>query len=227
MILRYYVQCVPQHRSTVEFLPGFDGPLPFYLETGYIGLGKSKEVQLFYYFVMSESDPKKDPILLWLSGGPGCSSFTGLAYEVGPLSFAQKTFNGSLPILVSTPYSLTKFASIIFLDQPVNTGFSYATTSTSSKCTDIQACNYVYEFLLKWFNDHAEFISNPFYVSGDSYAGIIVPVIVQLISDGNEAGNKPLINLKVLLSLSFHVTMYLLNGKEKGFKFASVVSSIT
>uniref|UniRef100_A0A1S4AGM4 Serine carboxypeptidase-like 18 n=1 Tax=Nicotiana tabacum TaxID=4097 RepID=A0A1S4AGM4_TOBAC len=57
-------------------------------------------------------------------------------------------------------------------------------------------CNYVYEFLLKWFNDHAEFILNPFYVSGDSYAGIIIPLIVQLISDGNEAGNKPLINLK-------------------------------
>ncbi|KAM3201446.1 hypothetical protein P3L10_033809 [Capsicum annuum] len=109
----------------------------------------------------------------------------------GPLAFAQKTFNGSLPILVSTPYSWTKFVSIIFLDQPLNTGFSI--TSKSSKCIDLQACNYVYEFLLKWFNDHTEFISNPFYVSGDSYSGIIIPVIVQLISDDN---NKQLINLK-------------------------------
>ncbi|XP_009612197.1 serine carboxypeptidase-like 11 isoform X1 [Nicotiana tomentosiformis] len=191
-----YVQSLPQNSSTVEFLPGFDGALPFYLETGYIGVGKSEEVQLFYYFVKSESNPKKDPLLLWLTGGPGCSSFTGVAYEVGPLAFGQKAYNGSLPILVSTPYSWTKFASILFLEQPVNTGFSYATTSAASKCTDLQACDQVYEFLLKWFNNHPEFISNPFYVSGDSYSGITVPVIVQLISDGIEAGKNPLINLK-------------------------------
>ncbi|KAM3327932.1 serine carboxypeptidase-like 10 [Capsicum galapagoense] len=193
----YFVACVPQqygNTTLVEFLPGFDGPLPFHLETGYIGVDESKKVQLFYYFVKSESDPRKDPILIWLTGGPGCSSISGLLYEIGPLAFAQKTFNGSLPILVSAPYSWTKFASIIFLDQPLNTGFSITSTS---KCTDdLQASNYVYEFLLKWFDDYTEFISNPFYVSGDSYSGIIIPVIVQLISDGNEAANKQLINIK-------------------------------
>ncbi|OIS96032.1 serine carboxypeptidase-like 18 [Nicotiana attenuata] len=192
-----YVESLPQNGSTVEFLPGFDGPLPFYLETGYIGVGKSEEVQLFYYFVKSESDPRKDPLLLWLTGGPGCSSFTGMAYEVGPLAFGQKAYNGSLPILVSNPYSWTKFANILFLEQPVNTGFSYATTSAASKCTDKPATtsmNFCARYL--WFNNHQEFISNPSYVSGDSYSGITVPVIVQLISDGIEAGKKPLINLK-------------------------------
>ncbi|XP_059287049.1 serine carboxypeptidase-like 17 [Lycium ferocissimum] len=196
LTLFLHVQSLSQYGSTVEFLPGFDGPLPFYLETGYIGVGKSEEVQLFYYFVKSESDPRKDPLLLWLTGGPGCSSFTGLAYEVGPLAFGQKAYNGSLPILVSSPYSWTKFASVLFLEQPVNTGFSYATTSEAYMCTDLQACDQVYEFLRKWFINHPEFISNPFYVSGDSYSGITVPVIVQLISDGNEAGKEPLINLK-------------------------------
>ncbi|CAN4115161.1 unnamed protein product [Withania somnifera] len=196
LTLFVHVQSLPQNSSIVVFLPGFDGPLPFYLQTGYIGVGKSEEVQLFYYFVKSESDPKKDPFLLWLTGGPGCSSFTGLAYEVGPLAFGQKAYNGSLPILVTSPYSWTKFASILFLEQPADTGFSYAPTSEAYKCTDLQASDQVYEFLRKWFINHPEFISNPFYVSGDSYSGITVPVIVQLISDGIEAGREPLINLK-------------------------------
>ncbi|KAM3283302.1 hypothetical protein P3S67_026947 [Capsicum chacoense] len=193
-IIFFYLLLLQFNNNTtlVEFLPGFDGPLPFHLWTGYIRVGKSEEVQLFYYFVKSESDPRKDLILIWLTGGPGCSFVTGLLYEIGPLAFAQKTFNGSLPILVSTPYSWTKFASIIFLDQPLNTGFSI--TSKSSKCIDLQACNYVYEFLLKWFNDHAEFISNPFYVFGDSYSGIIISEMKQPTSNESTLSGYTLSN---------------------------------
>ncbi|KAL6952919.1 Serine carboxypeptidase-like 16 [Sarracenia purpurea var. burkii] len=71
-------------RSSVRTLPGFQGPLPFELETGYVGvLEEPEDVQLFYYFVKSESDPKVDPLILWLTGGPGCSSFSGFVYEIG------------------------------------------------------------------------------------------------------------------------------------------------
>ncbi|KAL2498130.1 Serine carboxypeptidase-like 11 [Abeliophyllum distichum] len=182
--------------SNVEFLPGFDGRLPFKLETGYIGVGESENVQLFYYFVESEKNPEEDPLIIWLTGGPGCSSLSGFAYEIGPFSFDTINYNGGFPSLVLNPKSWTKAANIIFLDSPVLTGFSYARTPTAAQGTDIEACGYAHEFLRKWLIDHPQFISNEFYVGGDSYSGLIVPVLTHIISEGIPAGIKPIINLK-------------------------------
>ncbi|KAL7175659.1 hypothetical protein ACSBR2_029287 [Camellia fascicularis] len=94
--------------SVVKSLPGFEGPLPFELETGYVGVDESKDVQLFYYFVKSESNPKEDPLLLWLAGDPGCSAFSAFIYEIGPLYFEVKQREGNLPTLVLNPNSWTK-----------------------------------------------------------------------------------------------------------------------
>ncbi|XP_077233864.1 serine carboxypeptidase-like 15 [Tasmannia lanceolata] len=181
--------------TTVRYLPGFQGPLPFHLETGYIGVGEKNEDQLFYYFIQSEKNPKEDPLVLWLTGGPGCSAFSGLVYEIGPLQFDVKEYNGSLPTFMLNPYSWTKVANIIFLDQPVGTGFSY-TTSRDYQMGDFKSAKEIHEFLRKWLISHPQFLSNPLYVGGDSYSGLTVPVLCQEISNGIEAGQEPILNLK-------------------------------
>ena len=70
-------------RNLVTNLPGFDGVLPFELETGYVSVDEGNGVELFYYFIKSEGDPRRDPVLLWLTGGYRCSVLSGLAFEIG------------------------------------------------------------------------------------------------------------------------------------------------
>ncbi|KAL5844674.1 hypothetical protein ACOSQ4_010632 [Xanthoceras sorbifolium] len=195
LILHFNTELAVSH-STVKFLPGFQGPLPFQLETGYVGVGESEDSQLFYYFVKSERNPEEDPLMLWLTGGPGCSAFSGLVYEIGPINFNIVEYNGSLPTLVLNPNSWTKEASILFVDSPVGTGFSYARTPLASQSGDFTQIQQATQFFRKWLMDHPEFLSNPVYIGGDSYAGLIVPGVVQQISNGNEENIKPLINLQ-------------------------------
>ncbi|TVU31473.1 hypothetical protein EJB05_23159 [Eragrostis curvula] len=176
-------------------LPGFDGPLPFHLQTGYVEVDEGNGVRLFYYFVRSERNPADDPIMLWLTGGPGCSVLTGLAYEIGPLSFDVNS-DAVLPKLVYRPDSWTKVSSIIFLDSPVGAGFSYSDTEQGYKSSDTNAVNQIVTFLRKWFIEHPEFLPNPLYIAGDSYSGMIVPTVTSRIARGIEVGSEPTFNLK-------------------------------
>ncbi|XP_007199819.2 serine carboxypeptidase-like 13 isoform X4 [Prunus persica] len=184
--------------NIIKTLPGFRGDLPFKLETGYVGVGSMDDVQLFYYFFESEGSPEYDPLVLWLNGGPGCSAFSGLVYEnLGPLSFDYAHSIGNKPKLKLNPYSWTKVANIIFLDAPVGTGFSYAKNWEGySNLNDTLSAAQTYEFLRKWLMDHPKFYNNPLYIAGDSYSGIIVPMVVQEISDGNQDEHVPPMNLK-------------------------------
>ncbi|CAN1775981.1 Serine carboxypeptidase-like 6 [Linum perenne] len=182
--------------TVIKYLPGFEGPLPFYLETGYIGVGVAEEVQLFYYFVKSESNPEEDPLLLWITGGPGCSALSGLTLENGPFTFNEWEYSGTLPKLSLKPNSWTKLSSIIFLDLPVGTGFSYTRNDSVLQSTDLMQVSQAEEFLRRWLSKHKEFLRNPLYIAGDSYSGITIPAIVQRLSNGNEKGTEPMLNLK-------------------------------
>ncbi|KAJ1288440.1 hypothetical protein BS78_02G089000 [Paspalum vaginatum] len=185
--------------KVVTSLPGFDGPLPFHLETGYVEVDEHNGAELFYYFVESESESgaaKDAPFLFWLTGGDRCSVFDGLAFEIGPIRFVIEPYNGTLPRLQYNPNSWSKVSHILFVDSPVGAGFSYSREPNGYDVGDISSAQHLHDFIVKWFNDHPKYHENPFYIGGDSYGGKIAPFLAHMVSEGIEAGKMTLPNLK-------------------------------
>uniref|UniRef100_A0A162AFG6 Uncharacterized protein n=1 Tax=Daucus carota subsp. sativus TaxID=79200 RepID=A0A162AFG6_DAUCS len=189
------LSCPTFSQKIVKALPGFPGELPFKLETGYVEVGGKEDLVLFYYFVQSERNASEDPLLIWISGGPGCSSFRAFMYQLGPLTIDYDDTTKEIPDLHLNPYSWTKFANIIFMDVPI-TGFSYSKSPETYKNSDTLSPKYTYEFLCKWLEKHPQFRSNPLYITGVSYSGLTIPAVVEEIFNGNEAGNEPRINIE-------------------------------
>ncbi|KAF7815578.1 serine carboxypeptidase-like 13 isoform X2 [Senna tora] len=194
--------------SVIKRLPGYPGDLPFKLESGYIGVGEKEDVQLFYLFVESQRSPSKDPLLLWFVGGPGCSGLSAFLFENGPLTF-DRNYSGSFPRLILNPYAWSKVLNVIYMDIPVGTGFSYSRTQEGYHSSDKLWVEHGYDFLKKWFIDHSEFASNPFYIGGGSYSAFPSAPLVKKVYDGYEARTKPIINIKGFVLASPSADMFL------------------
>ncbi|KAL9691883.1 hypothetical protein QQ045_012310 [Rhodiola kirilowii] len=197
--------------SVVKYLPGYKGQLPFHLETGYVSVNDS---EMFYYFIESQGEPTEDPIILWLSGGPGCSGFSGLIYELGPMQFDIHNYPGGLPSLIPWEEAWTKTASFIFLDAPVGSGFSYSRTQAGWPSSDTIASEEIYQFLVNWLVEHPKYLLLQLIIGGDSYAGMFVPVVTQKVLERNIAGGQPSLNLKGY-TLGSPATNMALNSNSK------------
>ncbi|KAK4275735.1 hypothetical protein QN277_018766 [Acacia crassicarpa] len=208
LVLLLLAPFMASSRSIIRNLPGFSGDLPFKLESGYIGVGEEEEVQLFYLFAESQRNPSKDPILLWFVGGPGCSAFSAFLFENGPVMIDRNS-SGILPTLVLNPYAWTQVLNMMYIDLPVGTGFSYSETQEGYNSSDLLWIENTYDFLRKWFMDHPEFGSNPFYVGGGSYSTMPTVPLVKKLYEGYKAGSNPLINIKGLVLASPATDMFL------------------
>ncbi|RDW25909.1 Alpha/Beta hydrolase protein [Yarrowia lipolytica] len=146
--------------------------------SGYVDI-EEEDKHFFYWFFESRNDPKNDPVLLWLNGGPGCSSMTGQFFELGPSSINEDL------TLTWNPSSWNQNASVIFLDQPVNVGFSYSSNRVKNSRA---AAEDVHKFLSLFFDKFPKYAKQDFHIAGESYAGHYIPAIateIQSHSDKN------------------------------------------
>ncbi len=120
--------------------------------------------------------PATDPLVLWLSGGPGASSLYAMLDENGPCVMSHNSTSS----FQQNPYSWNKAgATILWLDQPTNVGFSYGnSTETSLE----QVGENIFLFLQKFVTSkQPAFINRDLYITGESFAGHYIPAASQFI----------------------------------------------
>lgn len=157
--------------------------------SGYFTVNKIYDSnQFFWYFPAMIPDAKNAPVIVWLQGGPGASSLYGLFTENGPLRVRNFKFE-------RRKYNWALNHHVIYIDNPVGTGFSF-TNDSRGYCTDeTQVGAQLYSTLVQFFQLFPDLQQNKFYVTGESYAGKYVPALAYTIHKRNPSA-KVKINLK-------------------------------
>lgn len=144
---------------------------------------------MFYLFFESRNS-NKDPIVIWLTGGPGCSSELAVFYENGPFSIADNMS------LVWNQFGWDQASNLIYVDQPTGTGFSYSSDKRDLRHNEKGVSDDLYDFLQAFFAEHSEYAENDFYITGESYAGHYIPAFASRVHQGNKDKEGIHINLK-------------------------------
>lgn len=177
-------QADSSHPDLVKSLPGIDH-VPFRHFSGYLEVpGTTK--RLHYWFVESMNKPESDPVVLWMNGGPGCSSMDGMLYENGPFRVSENGQSISL-----NPFSWNKVANVLYLEAPAGVGFSYATDKAEYRNNDWGTAKDNAHALESFFSKFPEFARHEFFITGESYGGVYVPTLATTIIE-----SKIDINLK-------------------------------
>lgn len=157
--------------------------------SGYLTVNKQFNSNMFFWFFPAQQNYEKAPVILWLQGGPGATSMIGLFTENGP--YIPKYKYG----LKLRKYSWTQTFNVIYIDNPVGTGYSFTNGGYAKNETAVGKD--LYNALLQFFQLFPELQKNDFFVTGESYAGKYVPAVSYTIHQNNPNA-KQKINLKGL-----------------------------
>lgn len=149
------------------------------VDSGYITYNTTTQSTFFYYFV--ESTKTNAPLTLWLQGGPGASSLMGAFTENGPYQY-----DGDTNTVSENPYSWHQESHMLYLDQPVGTGFSYTEDNSSYPTTLEEVSENVYTFLQLFFEQQPSLVGLDFYIAGESFQGHYGPALASHIMSKNQ-----------------------------------------
>ncbi|KAJ9515518.1 hypothetical protein QJQ45_021662, partial [Haematococcus lacustris] len=174
--------------DVVHALPGWgaleNGPVRMY--SGLLPLTAS--MSAFYAVVEAEEEEGEGhlPLILFMNGGPGCSSIGGGMFgEIGPLrpssactpgSGVSGCLGGTGPVrLLLSEHRWSRFAHLVFADLPVGTGWSVACDDADYDADDEGTADQVLLLLRSLLIRHPWLQGAPLYLAGESYAGHYIP----------------------------------------------------
>ncbi|KAK9709347.1 Serine carboxypeptidase [Popillia japonica] len=146
---------------------------------GYVTVRPGAHMFWWLYFTTATENYGERPLVVWLQGGPGASS-TGYGNfaELGPLDLD----------LNPRDHTWTKDVNVLFVDNPVGTGFSYAESTAQLTTTNRQIAEDFVELMRGFYTEHPEFVNSPFYILSQSYGGKMAIEMGQVLDEAIKAG---------------------------------------
>uniref|UniRef100_A0A803TQ13 Carboxypeptidase n=1 Tax=Anolis carolinensis TaxID=28377 RepID=A0A803TQ13_ANOCA len=140
------------------------------------------QLRHYHYFHVQQTMP----LVLWLNGGPGCSSMEGFLSEHGPF-----TIQPDGATLEYNDFAWNKLAHILYMESPVGVGYSYSDSQDyRTNDTEVARANYLaLKEFLRLFPEHSK---RDLYLTGESYGGIYIPTLAEWVMQ------DPSLNLKGL-----------------------------
>ncbi|RMZ72362.1 serine carboxypeptidase [Pyrenophora seminiperda CCB06] len=133
--------------------------------------------KLFFWFFPSKTSHRPEEIVIWLNGGPGCSSLSGLITENGPFVWQSGTHAPTL-----NPYSWNNITNMLWVEQPVGVGYSEGTPNITNEVELSTQFRGFYKNFVDTFGTH----NWKTYITGESYAGMYVPYIANGFITAND-----------------------------------------
>jgi serine carboxypeptidase-like clade 4 len=125
-------------------------PTPFDHAAGYFALNRTRAAEMFYFYFRSRDAAADAPVVLWMTGGPGCSSEIALFYENGPYRILDDL------TLAVTEHGWDTVSNLIYVDQPINTGFSYSDDPRDDVHDERVVAEDMLDFLSEFVDAHPE-----------------------------------------------------------------------
>ncbi|KAJ7784094.1 Alpha/Beta hydrolase protein [Mycena metata] len=178
----FYVPSLPDiHQDPEHPLTIFAGHLPSDPNASKYD-AKTVTAHLFFVMIKNRRMADKRRIMFWFNGGPGCSSFDGLMMEVGPWRMDGK---GGFKVAEG---GWEEYTTMVYVDQPAGTGFSYTSTDKYVHTLD-EAANQLLEFMRNFYKVFPEYKHMDTFLGGESYAGQWIPYFADAILNSNIGTN--------------------------------------
>lgn len=133
--------------------------------------------EMMFWMFEPTTQSVDNTLVLWLNGGPGCSSFNcGVMMENSPVT--QPLRPAGFCCLEPTPeldynehYSWTQATTMLYVEQPLGTGFSYGLDGYEPT-DEVDVARDLYNWLqYSFYPTFPQFRDYQLFITGESYAG--------------------------------------------------------